>query len=68
MATATRAVRLIPIGEYPEVAVLGAEEVAAYRVVQQSTTIVNQIRAGKPSRRNAMSEASARVYAYNSFR
>jgi len=68
MATPTRAVYLLPIGETPDLATLSAEQVAAYKVVQQSTTIVNQIKSGKPSRRNAMAEASARVYASTTFR
>jgi hypothetical protein len=68
MAAPTRAVQLTPIGETPTTYVLHQEEVAAYKVVQQCTTIVQQIAKAPPNRRNAATEAATRLYAVANFR
>jgi hypothetical protein len=68
MPVPTRAVRLIPIGETPDVATLGAEQVAAYRLLQDMTSIVRQIAKAPVNRRNAATEAASRLYAANNFR
>lgn len=68
MATPTRAVRLVPIGESPSRADLSAEEVEAYRVVEKTTVLVRTVAKYPQVRRNAATEAASRLYAHANFR
>lgn len=70
-ATPTRAVRLIPIGEYVELATLGTEQAAAYTTIEKAAAIVRLVDRGATRltySRNAATEAAARKYAAATFR
>jgi hypothetical protein len=67
-AAPRRAVYLLPIGDAPTTSDLAQEQVDAYKTVQKMTVLTRTVNVYRPQSRNAMREASQRVFAAQNFR